>query len=150
MARNVVLICTTRITVIIRTKTYLLSFTCRGLSLQDARIHGFDVLYQQAKKLFIEAKHKLCRKEIRGEKSLPWYNGWILTSSPAFSKCSEGSFLLYIPLKSAPQANYAHRQWEEKATNIYWVSSCAKQTLQEVLYLIQTLLETDGLPQFYQ
>lgn len=70
MARNVKLIFTIHITVIIRNKTYLLSFTCRRLSLQDARIHGFNVLYQQTKKLFVEAKHKLCRKEIRGEKSL--------------------------------------------------------------------------------
>ena len=67
MATNVILTCTSHITMIIRNKTYLLSFTCRRLSLQDARIHGFDVLYQQAKKFFIEAKHKLHWKEIKGE-----------------------------------------------------------------------------------
>lgn len=55
---------------IIRNKTYLLPFTGRRLSLQDARIHGFNILYQQAKKLLIEAKDKLCRKEVKGEKSL--------------------------------------------------------------------------------
>lgn len=70
MARNVILICTIHIAMIIKNKTYLLSFSCRRLSLQDARIHGFDILYQQTEKLFIEAKYKLCRKEIRGEKPL--------------------------------------------------------------------------------
>jgi len=46
MARKIVLICTRHIIQIIRNKAYLLSFTSCRLSLEDTRIHGFNVFDQ--------------------------------------------------------------------------------------------------------
>lgn len=64
----------------------------------------------------------------------------------------ETSFVLRIPLKYAPQANYPPSQWKEKGTTIYWVSDMYQANTTEG-YIINghtlTLLETEIILQLY-
>lgn len=118
-----------------RRKAHLLPFTWRRLSLQDAGIHGFDVLHQQSKELIIEAKDKLWKEGMGGRLAhgtmVPCHVNVFQSEKPLFSGLLHSHTTHRPSDRKRKLVHQYDRWWLSQHSQTLWENTCKKTQIQQ-------------------